>query len=199
MFIAREVLVKGPERRAREAAAAELSVVLPKSLDSTRDEVMTEAKVETARAKAQQIWSDGQGAIKAGDAAGARRALAELEALRANLRQSYSLQIVSRPGQRSGVFRVPPNNPAGRNYYLIVEALDANGRPIDIPIRDEELSQIVTASTFGVRVPKSTYDAIAQDKQDDGIVQKNRLGEKARGKLDIDYALPVQGGMISRW
>lgn len=198
-FIAREALVKAPERRAREAAAAELTVVLPKNLDTAREEALAEAKVDTARAKAEQIWTDGQAALKAGDAAGARQAVAELQALRADLRQSYTLQIVSRPGQRTGVFRVPPNNPSGRNYYLIVEALDADGRPVVIPIRDEELSKTVTASAFGVRVPKSTYDAVAQDKQDDGIVQNNRLGQKARGKLDIDYTLPVQGGMISRW
>jgi hypothetical protein len=199
VIVGREVLVKGPERRAQEAAVNELAVVIPRSLDTARDEVLAEAKVEKAKTLAQQVWADGQAAVKAGDAQAARKAVADLEALRAELRKSYSLLIVSRPGERTGVFRVPPNNPAGRNYYLIVEAVDPNGRPTEVVIRDEELSKTVTASTFGVRVPKSVYDAVGQDKQDDGIVQKNRLGQKQRGALDVDYAVPVQNGFISRW
>ena len=39
----------------------------------------------------------------------------------------------------------------------------------------------------------------AADKNDDGIVQRNRLGEKRRGYLDIEYLMPVLGGAITRW
>jgi Family of unknown function (DUF6384) len=40
---------------------------------------------------------------------------------------------------------------------------------------------------------------VQRDKGDDGIVQRNRLGEKRRGSLDVDYLMPVLGGAITRW
>ena len=40
---------------------------------------------------------------------------------------------------------------------------------------------------------------IRWDKGDDGIVQRNRLGEKRRGYLDVEYLMPVLGGAILRW
>ena len=52
---------------------------------------------------------------------------------------------------------------------------------------------------MGVRVSEEVFDQIRQDKNDDGIVQRNRLGEKRRGHLDLTYLMPVLGGAIVRW
>ena len=54
-------------------------------------------------------------------------------------------------------------------------------------------------SKFGVRVPHDTFDAVARDKRDDGIVQKNRFGVKRRGMLEVDYEMPFEGGLITKW
>ena len=39
---------------------------------------------------------------------------------------------------------------------------------------------------WGVRVSKQVYDAVGRDKQDDGIIQNRRIGEKKRGSLAVD-------------
>ena len=52
---------------------------------------------------------------------------------------------------------------------------------------------------FGVRVPQAIFDAVAADKRDDGIVQKNRYGVKRRGTLSVEYLMPYEGGMITKW
>jgi hypothetical protein len=195
----RELLVNRPARLAAEAARTELTQTLPAALDAAKAAVLVEAKVDKARTQADQLYADGQAALKAGDPAAVRKAIADLDALRAALRGSYTLEIVSRPGERSGVFRVPGGNQNARNYYLIVEAIDPTGRPVPLPIRSEEDGKTQTVSKFGVRVPQATYDAVARDKQDDGIIQKARLGTKPRGALDIEYTMPVQGGFITSW
>jgi hypothetical protein len=56
-----------------------------------------------------------------------------------------------------------------------------------------------TVSKFGVRVPQNVWEAVAQDKRDDGIVQRNRLGVKRRGVLAVDYLMPFEGGFITEW
>ena len=125
----------------------------------------------------------------------------QLEDLRTELLSEYTLTIVSRPGEKTGIWRRPPRSTGSnaRNYYLIVEAVSPDGRILKLPIRNEEDGRTSLASAFGVRVPKETWDAVSADKSNDGIVQNNRFGTKLRGKLTIDYAMPFAGGIITRW
>src|SRR5262249_37188314 len=73
-----------------------------------------------------------------------------------------------------------------------------DGRQVSIPVRNEETGALETAAKFGVRVPQTTFEAVAQDKRDDGIIQKNRFGVKRRGMLSVDYQMPFDGGFITK-
>jgi hypothetical protein len=192
------------QRAAQEQAAAErnrteLAQTLPSALEQGHEDVLREAKVPVARERADQILADGRAAIARQDANGARQAINDLEILRADLRREFVLRIVSRPGEPTGVWRVPPRNPSGRNYYLIVEAVTPDGRILSLPVTSEEDGQTATTSKWGVRVTEAVAMQVQRDKSDDGIVQQNRLGEKRRGSLDVDYLMPVLGGTILRW
>jgi hypothetical protein len=187
------------ERAVAERNRIELAEALPSALVQGHEDVLREARVQTARERADQILADGRAAITSADAAGARQAINDLEVLRADLRREFTLRIVSRPGEPSGVWRVPQRNPAGRNYYLIVEAVSPDGRILNMPVASEEDGRTVTTSKWGVRVSEEVAMQVQRDKNDDGIVQRNRLGEKRRGYLDIDYLMPVLGGAITGW
>jgi Family of unknown function (DUF6384) len=199
----------GVERPAREQAAQaqaqaertrmELGETLPRALEQGHADVLQEARIPAAGEKADRILADGRAAIARGDAAGARQAIDDLEVLRADLRREFTLRIVSRPGEPSGVWRVPQRNPTGRNYYLIVEPVTSDGRILSLPVTSEEDGRTVTTSKWGVRVSEDLVEQVRQDKNDDGIVQRNRLGSKRRGYLEIDYLMPVLGGAITRW
>jgi len=52
---------------------------------------------------------------------------------------------------------------------------------------------------WGVRVPESVYRSVETDKRDDGIIQRNIVGIKQYGFLDVDYTVPVLGGAVTRW
>jgi len=199
----------GIEQPARQRAAQEqaqiernrreLAGTLPQALEQGHEDVVREARVPAAREQAARILADGQAAIARGDADGAREAINDLEILRADLRREFTLRIVSRPGEPSGVWRAPQRNPAGRNYYLIVEPVGPDGRVLSLPVTSEEDGRTVTTSKWGVRVSEDVAEQVRRDKNDDGIVQRNRLGEKRRGFLDIEYLMPVLGGAITQW
>ena len=112
---------------------------------------------------------------------------------------SQTLTIVSRPGETTGVWRRPPAGSTVRNYYIVVEPITATGAKLKLPIRNEETGATDVVDKFGVRVPQATFDSVAQDKRDDGIVQKNQFGVKRRGTLAVDYKMPFDGGMITKW
>jgi len=198
------VVAPARERAAQQQAQVERNRVdlaerLPAALEQGHEDVLREAQVPAARERADRILADGKAAIARGNADGARQAISDLEILRAELRREYVLRIVSRPGEPTGVWRVPQRSPTGRNYYLIVEPVAPDGRVLSLPVTSEEDGQTVTTSKWGVRVSEATAMQVQRDKTDDGIVQRNRLGEKRRGYLDVDYLMPVLGGTITRW
>jgi hypothetical protein len=192
-------LVTRPAQIAQERARLEITQLLPKALRQAHADVMGVAADETAKHKANALLADGERLIRNGDRAGVAKISADLAALRDELTREYTLMIVSRPGEPTGVWRRPPGNNPARNYYIIVEAVTPDGRKLSLPIRNEESGVTETVSKFGVRVPQHVYETVAQDKRDDGIVQRNRLGIKRRGVLAVEYLVPFEGGFITKW
>jgi hypothetical protein len=177
----------------------ELTETLPRSIRQAHADIQRIGVEDVAKQRADQLLADGERAIRDGSRDGMAKAASALARLREDLVKEYVLTIVSRPGETTGVWRRPPRGSQSRNYYVIVEPVAPDGRKLTLPIRNEENGQTSEVDRFGVRVPQSTYDAVAADKKDDGIVQNNRFGVKRRGTLSIDYLMPFEGGMITHW
>jgi len=182
-----------------EGARIELAEKLPAQMDALYQTIFEETKVQQAATEAEQLRERGKKAAAEGNRAGAEQAIAGMTALRDKLRQEYQLRIVNREGQKTGFWTFPEVNTAATNYYVVVEAIDNDGKALTLPVTNEENGQTENVSIWGVRVPESTYRSVEADKRDDGIVQRNVLGLKEYGFLDVDYVMPVQGGAVTRW
>ncbi|MCG6929688.1 MAG: DUF6384 family protein [Desulfofustis sp.] len=172
---------------------------LPGQIQSRYELVLEKAESAAGRNAAEAIHAQAESFRRADDAEGMQQALAALDELERKLDQTYTLQIVSRPGERSGVWRIPDINSSARNYYIIVEAIDESGNVQPVTITNEETGKTEQVSMWGVRVDESTFQAIAADKQDDGIIQNNVFGRKKRGYLEPEYLMPTPGGFITSW
>jgi hypothetical protein len=166
-----ERLVRGVETRRRVESGLAASLA---SLEGVRVEPAARRDVDALAARA-------RAALSAGDVDGAVAPQLELADLARELGLAYELRIVSRPNERSGVWRESVDRPGTRNYYLLVEAVGPDGRALDLSVRNEEDGRTERVRTFGVRVPQEVYDAVRADKQDNGIVDRNVLGVKRRG------------------
>jgi hypothetical protein len=186
-----QLFVRGPEQR----AIAEL----PADLQGAYQGVVVSTEDEQALDEAQLLVAAGEAALADGDYAAARTAVTDLRTLADRLQLTYQLRVVSRPGEQSGVWRVPDDNPRARNHYLIVEAIAPDGRALRLPITSEENAATRVVSQWGLRVDEATYNRIAADKQDDGIIQNNIVGAKSRGELGVDYTVPTTGAAITEW
>lgn len=191
VLIAWQLLVVRPE-------AARVAT-LPTTLQSSYQAVLDVATEEDAKDRARELFADGEAALGRGDTGAAAETITALESLEATLAQRYELRVVSRPGELSGVWRVPEANPTARNYYLIVEAVDDGGNTIALPVRNEEDGKIYTVRQWGVRVDQEDFERIAADKRDDGIIQDYVLGVKERGQLQPQYRLATSGAAITSW
>lgn len=172
---------------------------LPGELEERHAQVRELARSQTVDAQADQLLASAQQALREGETGRARDQLTQLEQLRDQLAVAYQLRVVNQPGVRSGVWRIPEANPDARNYYLLVEAIGAGGRPIPVPVRSEETGKTELVERWGLRVDRATFERVAADKQDDGIIQDDLLGSKALGELEPDYRVPTSGAAITAW
>lgn len=190
-LIAYQSLVRGPQLAAIAA--------LPSGLENAYAAVVTVAEQAQVDMQAASVNATGQQALARRDYDAVRSAIATLEDLHATLQQAYELRVVSRPGQLSGVWRIPDDNPGAQNFYLIVEAIDAAGNRLTLPIENEETQRLVRVALWGQRVAEERFRDAADDKQDDGIIQNNVIGTKRRGFLERELRPGVLAGAITDW
>ena len=198
-FVGWQVYKAGEASRRAEEIRIEVTETLPAALADASEAARAAASDPDAIARVEALTATGTAAQVAGDADGMRQAIDGLDALRAELNLTYQLRIVSRPGEDTGVFRIPDVNETARNYYIIVEPVTDSGEVLALPVVNQEDGRTYTVSKWGVRVPEATYEAIRDDKSDDGIVQDNILGEKPRGTLKVTWLMPVASGAITEW
>jgi hypothetical protein len=185
------LFVSGPQER-RLAA-------MPRVIETQRQAIVQEAVEADVKARAEQLAAAGKAALQEGKTEAAERTISELQALRTQLEQTYELRIVSRPDERSGVWRVPQRNPQARNFYIIVEAVTPDGKVLEVPVTNEEDGKTSVVNKWGLRVDEQLFRQIAADKQDDGIIQHRRFGIKRRGTLAPEYLMPTTGAAITSW
>jgi hypothetical protein len=168
-------------------------------LDSLRAAALKEAREPGVAEKIQALYANASTAAEAGDFETLRTARQALQYVHDTLRQEYSIQIVSRPGTPSGVWRTPAHSRTARNYYLIVEAVTASGQRLKLPITSEEDGKVRTMSEWGLRVDQQAYEQVRRDKEADGIVNRKQVGAKKRGFLTPEYSVPTTGAAIAEW
>ena len=173
--------------------------ILPEKLIAQRDRILSEAQQKDVGRQAEELYTDAMAALGRGDVAAAQKGYALLQQFYDQLVQEYQLRIVSREGVRSGVWRVPQNNPNARNYYVIVEAVTADGKRLAVPVTSEEDGKTRTVKQWGLRVKESVFEQVKRDKMDDGIINENVFGTKKRGYLQPQYFIPTTGGTITNW
>lgn len=177
----------------------QLEASLPDQINSTYSAISNQATGDAARRTADEYLSKAQRALADEDYSLAQRFHAELVNLLGRVQGEYQIRIITRPNQLSGIWRVPEANPNARNYYLIVEAVLPSGQTLAVPIRNEEDGVTRTVSTWGVRVSESTFEAVAADKRDDGIIQGDVIGAKGVGKIEPEYLIDTTGATITEW
>lgn len=190
---------EAPRKARAQQLEQTLNVDLPKSLQNARADALAMAKTDEIKARIESLYADGLAAADARDAQEAERLDAALSSLNAELRKSYNLRIVSRPGEMSGAWRYSEDDENIRNYYLIVEGIDASGKTVSVTITSEEDQKTKRTDIWGVRVPEAVFNRVAADKRDDQIIQNAMIGEKKRGYLEPDYSIETLGGLILEW
>ena len=191
--------VVAPRQREAAAITQELNTELPRALRAEYDRVLAGTQEAQPRADAARLLAEGEAAARAGNLVEARARRTALSDLAARLAAAYSVRVVNRPGEPSAIWRVPASNPRARNYYLIVEAVDREGRPVEVQVTSEEDGRTARVSRWGLHVPEAEFERVRRDKLANGIIEQPVIGEKSAGSLAPRWTIQTTGGAILSW
>jgi hypothetical protein len=191
LWLAYHLIAVWPEKSARAA--------LPEELAARYEEIVEVTGDEEVLLRARQYQANGRLALESGRHEQARTAIDNLERMLSQLSVAYSLRIVQRPGEKSGVWRIPDVNTRARNYYLIVEAVNDRGEVLSLPVTSEETGKTRIVNQWGIRVDAALFERVAEDKRDDGIIQQREIGRKHYGRLEPEYLINTSGAAITEW
>lgn len=191
--------VVAPRQREAAAITQELTTDLPRALRAAYDRVVAGTQEPAPRAEAARLLAEGEAAARAGNLTDARARRTALNDLTTRLAAAYTVRIVNRPGEPSAIWRVPAANPRARNHYLIVEAVDRDGRPVEVPITSEENGETRRVSRWALHVPEAEFERVRRDKLADGLIDQPVIGEKVAGTLAPRWTVQTNGGAILSW
>jgi hypothetical protein len=198
-FLVNYLVFERPQQLKAEAEQHELTELIPARVQKLVDDIRSEASDGLVATRAEAIAKTGLNAASSGDLAAARKSEQQLSDTLEQLRAAYEIRIVNREGDVTGLWRIPKANPDTYNFYLVVEAIDANGKRVPQLITNEETGKRERVETWAVRVDRPVLVSVKADKDDDGIIQNNIAGRKLRGELAPQWSIEVQGGAITRW
>ncbi|MCA9234395.1 MAG: hypothetical protein KDA44_02940 [Planctomycetales bacterium] len=179
------------KRRDSLQAANKVSAVA--AAVETIDDVAADPAI---RDEAAALLAAAQVAAEQQDLAQLDQVLAEVDALSAALMQDYTLSIPAGADEQSAIEREWNDEQGTRTsgFYVFVEATDAQGNPVKVPIRNRETGQTERVSRWAEQVPQEVFDRLAADKQADGLLDENTFGAKRRGERELRIELPGAGG-----
>ena len=198
-FLVNYLVFERPQQLKAEAERHELTELIPARVQKLVEDIRSEASDGLVATRAEAIAKTGLNAASSGDLAAARKSEQQLTDTLEQLRAAYEIRIVNREGDVTGLWRIPKANPDTYNFYLVVEAIDANGKRVPQLITNEETGKRERVETWAVRVDRPVLVSVKADKDDDGIIQNNIAGRKLRGELDPQWSIEVQDGAITRW
>lgn len=159
---------------------------------------------DEAKSRVQGARATGQLAYDTKDDVGLKIARQTLDDLVLRLHEEFTVRIVDRPGERSGIDRYHDGKVSG--YYLIVEARSADGRTLTRSITNAETRRTAKVTKWGEQVGEAVWRRIGGDKTSDGILDETLFARKERGRCDEVVVLddgngkPVRRGrQITEW
>ena len=180
-----------PQRIERES--------LPFTLKNNYSKIIALSHEAKATRTANELHDMAKIALESDDIQAVKEKISALHFLLERLRETYTIQIVQENGKHSGIWRVPPHNPYGKNYYLLVEARNDLGEKVSVTVNNEENNEKIKEDQWGLRVNEQTFNHVAQDKADDGIIQNRVIGVKKVGYLSPEYSIETTGATITKW
>ncbi len=172
---------------------------MPAEIARMSDEAQALSDDPGVDARIAAIERAGSQAVEDRVRAEAKQQLAALESIKTQLAQEYDVRIRLDDEGSVGFYRATEDNPLGRSYYLVVEAVTPGGGTASVPIVSAETGQTENVTRWAQRVDKTVFDRVAAERENTGLIENDLLGRKPRGQLEPQWDVATPGGAITQW
>ena len=185
------------------------------------DGIKTVAKQDSAISQAADLLRQSNDYSASGNLSSLEQTVNAANRLFGVLNTEYVVRIVNRKGVNAGNRRIPTGpdakprtfydaNPELKNHYLIVEAVDHEGRILPVSVTNHETGITETVTMWGELVPHQIYERTGKDKKDNGYIDGSNSTRSADADIlarkDKGYLNPVMsafyqplGKQITKW
>lgn len=176
--------------RAEKVRQSEIAA-LPAKLEALYEGISKIAKEPKVITKAEILKNTGISRLKSDDLKGALTSLSSLKELIDNLNSEYEVRVnlKGRKGGSDWVTGGWRNFKGNRRYYVVVNAVDSNGEPVKVPVRNEEDGSIKLVSSWAEQVSEGLFESIKNEKTKTGTLEKTLFAQKNRGYLYPEYKI----------
>jgi hypothetical protein len=108
-------------------------------------------------------------------------------------------QIIDRNGEKAGFRRMKDNNPDTTQWFLVIEAVDAHGKAIPMPVMSMDTGEVKIVTKWAVQVTEKDFMKFSDEKKNTGKIADTIIGTAPSNKTEPKWSVKLTGNMLTEW
>lgn len=108
-------------------------------------------------------------------------------------------QIIDRDGERAGFRRMKDKNPDTTQWFLVIEAVDARGKAIPMPVMSMDTGEVKVVTRWAIQVPEKDFMKFSDEKKKTGKIANTVIGSAPSNQKEPKWSVKLTGNMLTEW
>jgi hypothetical protein len=108
-------------------------------------------------------------------------------------------RIVDRDKEAAGFRRMQDKNPATTQWFLVIEAVDAKGNAIPMPVMSMDSGEVKVVTKWAIQVPEKDFMRYSDEKKKTGKIANTIIGTAPSNQTEPKWTVKLTGNMLTEW
>jgi hypothetical protein len=108
-------------------------------------------------------------------------------------------RVVDRKGEKAGFWRKRGNDDSTKEWFVIVEAVDADGKTFEVPVKSADTQQIKPVAKFALQVSERDFMRMSDELLKDKALKDPVIGNAATKTTQPTWSVATTGTMLTEW
>jgi hypothetical protein len=113
--------------------------------------------------------------------------------------ENIRYQIIDRDGEKAGFRRMKDNNPNTTQWFLVVEAVETNGKPVAMPVMNMDTGKVSVVEKWAVQVSEKDFMKYSDQKKKTGKIADTTIGTAPSNTTEPKWSVTLTGNMLTEW
>jgi hypothetical protein len=112
--------------------------------------------------------------------------------------QEVSYRVVDRKGEKSGFWRMRGSDVATKQWFVVVEAADANGKTFSVPVKSADTGVVKEVSKWAIEVTEKDFVALSDQLLKNKVIREP-IGKAPSKTSQPKWTVSTTGAMLTEW